>query len=214
PIPIGAHRMGRPEPKKRKRAPLLGLLAAACVGACAVYWLTLPGFAGLPRSIAVAHGEQRTVQLNDGSVVHVNASSRLRVRFSRSQRLVELEQGEAMFDVAHDATRPFRVRAGDTEVTAVGTEFDVYRRASQDVTVTVVQGKVDVMDRDADHRNTGAGTNEDAAVPVHMAAGQQLHLSAARRPKARAVDVHAATAWIRREVMFEGRPLRDVAEEF
>jgi transmembrane sensor len=212
--PIGPRRRNRPESRNYKRTALVGLVAAAFIGACALYWLTAPGFAWLPRVISVPHGEQRTVQLNDGSVMHVNASSHLRVRFSRALRLIELDQGQAMFEVAHDSTRPFRVRAGGTEVTAVGTKFDVYRRGSQQVTVTVIQGKVDVMERDAQLPSPGPGSPDTVLPIVHVVAGEQLQLGAARRLAAKRVDVRAATAWVRREVMFEGRSLRDVTDEF
>jgi len=202
------------------RIALVPLTVVVLLGASALYWLTAPGFAGLPRSITVAHGEQRTVQLSDGSVAHINANSQLRVRFSHAQRLVELDQGEAMFDVAHDTTKPFRVLAGSTEVTAVGTEFDVYRRSSQEVTVTVVQGKVDVVDHDVHFTPAVRGTNNVTPPAVRVVAGQQLHVIAVRNPATRPalaaepVDVRAATAWIRREVVFEGRPLREVTAEF
>src|SRR4030095_15077161 len=58
-----------------------------------------------------AVGEQRSIALEDGSVVELNTHSRLRTQFSGTLRAVELVQGEAIFRVAKDAQRPFRVRS-------------------------------------------------------------------------------------------------------
>jgi transmembrane sensor len=153
-------------------------------------------------TIEVPHGEQRTVQLPDGSIMHVNASSRLHVRFSKQERRIELDHGQVLIEVAHDRNRPLRVRAGTADVTAVGTQFEVYRRQSG-VTVTVVQGKVDVRRETAPEK------------PLHLAAGEQVDVSDLDRPpQAHEVDVRAATAWVRREIVFDHRPLEEVVEEF
>jgi transmembrane sensor len=198
PVPIGQMSTRRP-----RRALWIGV-AAACLATVCAYWLTAPGFAGLPRAISVAHGEQRTVQLDDGSVVHINASSRLVVRFSHSQRLVELDRGQAMFEVAHQASRPFRVVAGAVEVTAIGTEFDVYRRNSTEVAVTVVQGKVDVV-----------GVPTAPSGHLELGAGAQVRIaSPAQHVEPKQVDIREATAWVRREIMFDGQSLREVTREF
>lgn len=61
-------------------------------------------------------------------------------------RLLELDRGEALFRVARDAARPFQVRIDDRVIEALGTQFNVYRRAD-DVLLTVVEGRVSVMSR-------------------------------------------------------------------
>jgi transmembrane sensor len=190
------------------RKAVLPLLAASLIGAFALYWFSSPGLLGMPRWISVGHAEQRTVRLRDGSLIHVNASSRVRVLYSSTARWVELDRGEALFEVARDRNRPFRVRAGTAEVTAVGTQFDVSLRRPKQVVVTVVQGKVDVVDKTWRAPDTGVS-------PMRLAAGEQVQLGVHDiPPQPRAVDVRAATAWIRREMLLEGEPLGDVAEEF
>lgn len=86
-------------------------------------------------------GEHRSILLADGSTVTMNTQSRLRVRYSSRGRDVELVEGEALFSVAREANRPFRVHALQTIVEAVGTEFSVYlgKSAAQ---VVVTQGRV------------------------------------------------------------------------
>jgi len=86
-------------------------------------------------------GEQRSIALADGSIIDLNARSRIRVRLSKDERDVELLQGQALFHVAKDNSRPFVVRSDTTVVRAVGTEFDVYRKKNGTV-ITVLEGRV------------------------------------------------------------------------
>jgi transmembrane sensor len=88
-------------------------------------------------------GERRSITLADGSTVDLNARSQIRIEFSSAERHVELLDGQALFQVAKDKNRPFTVRSGDATVRAVGTEFDVYRKANG-TTVTVLEGRVAV----------------------------------------------------------------------
>jgi len=88
-------------------------------------------------------GARRSKPLPDGSTVDLNARSRLRIEFSKSERRVELLDGQALFQVAKDKQRPFIVHSGDATVRAVGTQFDVYRKDSG-TTITVLEGRVAV----------------------------------------------------------------------
>src|SRR5690606_26847429 len=88
-------------------------------------------------------GEQRTVTLADGSVIELNARSRIKVRYADRERAIDLLQGQALFRVAKDPTKPFIVASGGTYVRAVGTQFDVYKKSVGTV-VTVVEGRVAV----------------------------------------------------------------------
>jgi|GEM_PF-233211 len=88
---------------------------------------------------ATGVGEQSAVQLADGSVITLNTSSRVSVRLSGGQRRVEILRGQANFEVAKDPSRPFIVRAGNGEVRALGTAFDVYERG-EDTVVTLEFG--------------------------------------------------------------------------
>jgi transmembrane sensor len=92
---------------------------------------------------ATALGEQRSIQFSDGSTVELNSCSKIRVKYSKQERDVELLQGQALFHVAHDPPRPFIVSIGATRVRAVGTQFDVYKKSTSTV-VTVVEGRVAV----------------------------------------------------------------------
>lgn len=148
-------------------------------------------------------GEQRSFRLDDGSSVELNARSRLRVKFTAGQRSVELLEGQALFRVAKDASRPFVVSTHDTIVRAVGTQFDVNRRKA-DTTITVLEGRVGVS----------AGSALEKSAEVFLDAGQQLVATPETLAQPRTADISAATAWTSRRLVFDSAPLRDVAEEF
>jgi transmembrane sensor len=88
-------------------------------------------------------GAQQIVRLEDGSLMRLNTDSKVAVRYSRQVRLLTLIRGEAFFEVAHNAARPFLVEAGSARVRAVGTKFDV-RRNGDATQVTLVEGRVQV----------------------------------------------------------------------
>src|SRR5262249_34910418 len=84
-----------------------------------------------------ALGEQVAVTLPDGSSFKLNTNSRIEIDYSPRSRVIHLRHGEAYFNVAHDARRPFWVHAGDRWIRAVGTAFNIYvRPAGVQVTVS------------------------------------------------------------------------------
>jgi transmembrane sensor len=87
-------------------------------------------------------GAIESVSITDGSKVTLNTDSQIRVSLTDTERRVELKHGEAFFEVAHDAKRPFIVRAGNKRVIAVGTKFSVRRDGNDDIQVVVTEGKV------------------------------------------------------------------------
>jgi transmembrane sensor len=157
------------------------------------------------------HGELLSRRLADGSILRLNTDSAAAVRYSDSERLVTLTSGQAEFEVAHEANRPFRVRAGSAEVVAVGTRFDV--RLTQEATlVTVVEGRV-AVGLSPTVAGRAPGTNQSRV--VQLSADQQLHVAASAWPATpMAVDAEHATSWMRREIVFDHEPLEQVAAEF
>ena len=114
-----------------------------------------------------------------------------------------LLEGQALFRVAKDAQRPFVVRAGDAEVRAVGTAFDVYRKVSETV-VTVVEGRVETYD--------DSGRSGEKAIV--LSAGERLAVVPHTVTKPTRADPSVATAWLQKRLIFEETPLNEVAEEF
>jgi len=211
--------------KPRTRMVWVRALAASLMAlavASAVFWRLHDGERfGIPRTYHTAHAEQSTWRLPDGSVMHLNTDTQVRVKFSAGERRIEIDRGQAHFSVTHDAARRFRVTAGQTEVIAIGTEFDVYRRA-EDTVVTVVQGRVAVLPRPAPvptpsdaSRPDGAARADESFQPVELTAGQQIRIGAlGERPEPVAANLQERTAWLQRQIVFEQRPLAEVASEF
>lgn len=162
-------------------------------------------------------GEQRSISLPDGSTVELNTRSRLKVRYTHDERAVELLEGQALFDVVHEPTRPFFVRSGEVAVRAVGTQFDVYRKKS-DTVVTVVEGKVAIT---YGAPNAFAMTSHDSVerqpltAPVYLSAGEQVAVNA-RAAASAPVRVNTATetAWTQRQLVLKSALLGEVAEQF
>jgi len=151
---------------------------------------------------ATRHGELRSWRLGDDSMLRLNTDTSVTIRFSRSERLVEVERGEALFEVAHVASAPFRVVAGTASATAVGTAFSVYREASSTL-VTVVQGRVAIS---VAGRSSGM---------VTVAGGEQVRVRDGDPPgPVTPADVERSTAWLHRQIVFEREPLAMVAAEF
>ena len=137
------------------------ILAAACLIAIVAYRFVLvqtpadwvggivdegPGQSspdGAALSLRTARAETRSVRLADGSAILLGPASRLTIRFDGDQRRLQLEQGQARFDVAHDR-RPFVVAAGNGTVTALGTLFDVTMSGHGRVVVHLLRGSVEV----------------------------------------------------------------------
>lgn len=152
------------------------------------------------KQYATEIGEQRSLTLADGSTVELNARSQIAVDLRNDRRVVTLLKGQALFDVAQDAARPFIVRSDSVSVHAIGTQFDVQRKKDATV-VTVVEGRVAIMDG-------------DSSPPVELSAGQQATAQARAITPPRAASIAVATAWTRKKLVFESAPLREVIEEF
>jgi transmembrane sensor len=172
-------------------------------------------------------GETRWVSLADGSTIELNAESRIRVRLTRTERDVDLLQGQALFQVDKNPARPFVVHSGPAQITDVGTEFDVYRRDS-DTVVTVIEGRVAVRTAPTSGpmrspAPRGGTQLFSVAPPVHpdahvlgmvIAAGEQVDLSPHALPQPTHIDVAAATAWTRQTLVFASAPLSEVVVQY
>jgi transmembrane sensor len=153
---------------------------------------------------ATVTGETRTVNFREGSVAYLNTRTKLRWLGTEDSRRVELISGEALFDVVHDESRPFSVVLDGSEVRVLGTRFNVYRKDSGDVVVTVLEGTVEV-------RNFGQG-----GWIRRVAANQQIEYGPGH-PVAEPRDTNALLAAKWREGVLplppDGLPLRSLVSE-
>lgn len=206
-----------PADQARKRWPRWAWLscAGAALAAAFAFAIVDPGALSRwphPNVYATAVGEQRAVQLADGSVISINAKSRLRVDYSKQAREIFLESGQAMFMVAKDAARPFRVHAGNSVVQAIGTKFDV-RRHSDRVDIAVVEGVVQIM-TDAPRSGDNAKLAELAGA-TRVAAGEGVSvIEAGLVSPPEAINVVNVSAWQQRKLVFPDNTLAEITEEF
>jgi transmembrane sensor len=181
----------------RRRTWAVGLLSGGAIAAAAfaVVWmlgLTQPTY-------RTAVGEERLVVLDDGSRVRLNTDSELKVRFRPGERRLVLAKGEALFEAAHDAARPFVVEADGARVRALGTKFDV-RKDSNAVHVTLLEGRVQVVQAG----QVGATT---------LAPNQQLTVSGGGITAPVAADAREVSGWTSGRLSFRGVALDDAIAE-
>jgi transmembrane sensor len=160
-----------------------------------------------PPHYETAIGEQRDVLLPDGSRITLNTNTAVTVRYADSVRRIDLERGEAVFSVKHDAQRPFDVTAAGTLTRALGTEFNVDMRRDR-ITVSVIEGVVRVS-------ATGdGGTVEPPGIPA-LTKGRtvEMHRGDGRIAET-AADLNRIHAWRARRLEFSDTPLPDALAEF
>lgn len=169
-----------------------GLAAAAALA------LVLAGGLQPTQHYATVPGELRTISLSDGSTLLMNTDSKVSTRFTRSERRVLMEHGQAYFRVAKDSARPFRVFVGDDEVRAVGTAFEV-RRLDDRAEVVLEEGRLAIfhgVDPSESKRLLARSPTVPAVKPaLYLSAGQSLDLDGAKPSVAREANVVQSSAW-------------------
>lgn len=166
-----------------------------------------------PAAIIPDHATQvaeiRELKLEDGSVITLGALSSVDVDFTEGERRVTLLAGEAFFDVAKDASRPFFVEADDTLVRVVGTKFDV-RHGADSVQISVLEGEVHVD-------KPGAATeaiSAQQAPRIVLTAGQRVvSPNKGTLPEPIQVEVEDVASWREGRLVFVETKLRDVVAD-
>jgi transmembrane sensor len=181
----------------RRRTLLAGMVAASAAGGVA----TTFALGSRDERYTTDIGTRRSVSLADGSRIDLNTSSIIAVAFETSRRVVRLLQGEAMFDVAHDAERPFYVQVGSSLLRVLGTAFNVRIRAEL-VELTVSRGAVGVSDGAKMLRTVAAGYG--AAIRGGVA--ETNHLGEA--------IIRQRTAWQEGVIELDGDTLEQAIAEF
>jgi transmembrane sensor len=193
-----------------QRRPMVvpALLAAACVlillagGA----WLYRPRPTEPPPQVyATAIGQRQEVRLADGTRVELNTNTRVHASVTATRRTVTLDEGEAYFDVVHDATRPFVVYAGNRRITDLGTKFSVFRNGD-DVRVTVREGRVKV--EILGQRTDGAPVVTEGGHQLVTKGSESLLLS---KPE---TEIANELSWRSGVLVFDQQTLAEAAEQF
>lgn len=196
------------ELRRPYRAPLWQRLSTARNATAAAAAVVLVAGAAIawslmPQTYTTRIGEQRLIQLADGSQVTLNTDSRIEVRVDSHERHVELARGEAYFDVAKLGGAPFVVESGRSEVRVTGTRFNV-RDSNDGVRVDVLEGRV-LAGAHAATRPAGAAV---------LLAAQAVSLDSNGLVRWRgAADIDHVDDWRRGRVYFNETPLRDAVAD-
>lgn len=183
-------------------------VVAAMLGALAVLIVRFNLI--LPKSYETLLAEQRLVSLEDGSTIRLNTQSKIRVRYSESERRIELLYGEAFFKVHHDTTRPFNVVTRNGTVRAVGTAFTV-RSSGELEQVAVIEGKVLVTAARASPALPGSKASPKEYLIANQSAGivnGAVFVNQSKQASQR------ATGWLRGQLVFTDERLDVVIREF
>ena len=190
-------------PRRWMLATAGGACVAALIAVFALRWYSVP-------SVATEVGEQRTVNLGDGTRVQLNTDTKLQVEFDDRVRRVVLRSGEAFFAVAHEH-RPFVVMAGNRKVIAIGTSFVVRKIEQTDspLTVTLIEGRVAVAKAEAADI---LPPDKPAGVTI-LESGERLRLKTDGRTQVDLPSMDRATGWMRGQVIFDHTTLSEAVAE-
>jgi transmembrane sensor len=181
-------------------------MAASIAGLLAIGGLAWRHYAARDVTYSTLVGEQRSVQLPDGSHMQLNTHSTVATAFEPQERHIRLLEGEALFHVAKDPGRPFIVDSADGRVVAVGTAFNV-RADSSKTTITVVEGRVRVSGA------SGAATGLPG--DIYVSGGEQVVIARGAPQSAKTFpNTDSVTAWTKRKIVFENTTMSEAVAEF
>lgn len=152
-------------------------------------------------AVEAEKGVRKTILLPDGSLVYLNVDSKLIYpeKFSDSERVVELE-GEAYFNVTHNASKPFKVVCGNTVTVVKGTEFNINSRNDL-VRILITKGVVETFKKDS---NIGIELKKGEMITFDEKIGFSKPVKA---------NINHFLAWRRGKFSFSHTSLEDVMDE-
>lgn len=179
-----------------RRHVLQVALAGAGVAVGAAFLAKPMGLTELTADIRTGTGERRTVTLDDGTELLLNAQSAADIQFTPQRRLVRLREGELLAKVASDRLRPFLIQTEQTRLCAYGNRFLVREREGQGQ-IVALNGGVEV--------DNGHGER------LQLAAGHEVHYD---RSGFGPIEISSsgATAWVDGFLQVRDRPLAEVIE--
>ncbi|WP_448250037.1 FecR family protein [Thalassotalea agariperforans] len=182
-------------------------------------------------------GEHKSYTMADGSILWLNSSTTIHVDYTETFRRIKLIQGEAHFEVAKDATRPFEVYANDRLVRAIGTAFSVHK-LKDTIQVIVSEGTVElavidetlvVIPDDFNKANVqkalDSAPNKTATPPTNikqvlgrLSAGQSISIPIENENISDVVEldnseITRSLSWKEGKLVFAGESLEDVIQE-
>jgi len=192
--------------RKKMRRPLAAALAVLIAA------LVVGIYLARDTTLVTREGEQKTVELSDGTQVSLNANSRVVVQYDDHVRRVTLARGEALFNVVKHQSRPFVVVVGDRKVIAMGTSFLVRREGASGTAyaVTLVEGRIAVepiSGPDILPRDFVSGLKL-------LNPGERLRFKGDTQDAVDSPSIERVTAWQRGQLIFDDTSMSEAAAEF
>jgi transmembrane sensor len=203
------------QPASLSRRGLLYRMAAGLAAVGLISWVWLEQQSDW-QQFATGTGEQRALQLEDGSLVHLNARSTIALKFSATARDIKLIEGEALFEVHHDEQRPFRVFTRDAVIRDIGTRFNVHSR-SDGVKVAVIEGSVELTASVSAVSSSATTASKAAGAPEShvLMVAQQAQVNRDGKVTLETLpDVSEASAWWQRRLVYRKETLAHIVEDF
>ncbi len=205
-VPGAARLLAKPATQRVRRSRHSFWMMAAASVVCLLMASAGAWYFWKDPTYRTAIGEQRTITLQDGSNITLNTDTELTVSYRQAERRIHLVHGEAVFEVAKNAQRPFIVLAGNEQVRALGTLFDVRSDPSR-LAVFLVKGSVEVSSRQ------GASSSDPQAQAMILSPGQRVTLGTHGGKLVDRPDLAAAMAWRQGQVMFDNVALSEAIAE-
>lgn len=195
---------------QRRRARMMKIAAAVAGVAFTVVagWVVKATY--FDNRIATGPGQWDRTMLSDGSVLRIGPNTQLRWSFDEARRTIILSEGEAVFEVAKDPSRPFIVTTQIGDVRAIGTEFGVSMMNASTAVVTVAHGKVAV----SAHSDARVVAVDRASDVAELIEDQQIVLSAGGVQPVKQVDASRELQWATGYYEFRGETVREAIEQF
>lgn len=178
-------------------------IAASLMIAAVSFFVLLPQTSDTWIEYQTARGQIQQVTFEDGSIAHLNTATRMAVLYADDTRQVRINNGEAVFDVTPDASRPFIVETGNARTTVLGTTFNV-KSVDKETVVSVLSGVVSVQ----------RINEEDAIDAITLDAGHQVSV-ASNDAKLIATDftIDQISSWVDGFIFFENTRLDKVVTD-
>lgn len=206
----------RSRQRLRIAAITMGLAAAFALAAVGLRWVAPIQWRSIMEGAQISVeetgiGEHKEILLSDGSKISLGAKTAITADVTKHARTIVLSRGEALFEVAKDPQRPFRVIAGSGAITAIGTAFNVRRRAD-DVVVTVTEGTVQVAPViPLDDGDTPKASSRAEATVQKLTRGQEITYDRrGRLSEPRPAEPGFSGSWRDGHLRYSGEPLRNV----
>lgn len=199
-----------------------GLLLAVVLGVATLVETDVQTVGNVALRYVTQVGEQKAVNLDDGTVVTMNTGTEMLVSPRDNSRLITLQRGEAFFDVAKDPRRPFSIDLGPRTVTVLGTAFNVLK-SPEKLTVTVIEGEVAIHKPGQQVFDTAPLLKAPQGKSVTIASPEQNRLAAgwvaefdvasnelsAYAPE----NISRLSSWRTGQIRFKNETLREVVRE-